>query len=431
MHLWGPSMKNSLKNQMLKRTLIPLIIMTFILVGVSISGLYRVTADEVQEELIHDADLAMYVFDSIYVGDYWAEDADDDGELEMYKGSQRLNGEDTVIDDMAKRLDIDITIFYKDVRLLTTLKDSSGKRATGTNASVIVKNDVLETGESKFYSNVMVYDAKSYAYYAPLRDEDGKVNGMIAVSRSQKSVRQKMLWYTLPVIITCLATAFIIGFVMVYFNRRLANRMSKMGTYMKSLANGEFDEEIPRDLLVKDDEIKSLANDGKKMARSIKVLVEYDALTKLNNRRFADKKLQDIRVRAVEQGMKYCLCISDIDFFKKVNDNYGHEMGDYVLQEVAKKLKEGMVGKGIAARWGGEEFLLIFENRELDIARRELSMIMDQVRTIWVPDTDRQITMSFGLTALEPGEDIDTALKRADANLYQAKENGRNQIVYK
>ena len=200
---------------------------------------------------------------------------------------------------------------------------------------------------------------------------------------------------------------------------------------MNSLANGEFKSEMPRELMSADDEIKHLATDGKRMAHSLMMLVEYDALTELNNRRFADKKLQEIRVAAVEQGVKYCLCIADIDFFKKVNDTYGHEMGDVVLKAVADKLKAGMVGKGFAARWGGEEFLLIFKDRELDIARRELSMIMDQVRTIYVPDTDRQITMSFGLTALVPGETIDEVLNRADANLYEAKETGRDQIICK
>ena len=424
-------LSNSLKSQMLKITLIPLVIMTVIIVSVSVSGLYTLTSDKVREELTRDADMAMYVFDTVYTGEYWAEDADSDGELEMYKGAQRINGEDTIIDDLAKQLEIDISIFYKDVRLLTTLKDSDGNRAIGTSSSVVVKNDVLKTGESKFYSNVLVYDTKSYAFYKPIRDENGEISGMIAVSRSQESVKQEMLWYTMPIFIVCLATAFLIGYIMAYFHRKLAERIEKMDNYMNTLSNGEFDIEMPRELGLYDDEIKRLSNSGKKMARSIKTLVEFDALTELNNRRFADKKLEEIRIRSVEQGLRYCVCISDIDFFKKVNDTYGHEMGDEVLRRVAAKLKHGMAGKGIAARWGGEEFLLIFENRELDIARRELSIIMDDVRTIWIPDTDRQITMSFGLTALEPGESIDEVLQRADSNLYEAKENGRNQIICK
>ena len=424
-------LKNSLERQMLKITIIPLIIMTVIIVGASVSGLYKVTLDKTEDELIRDAKLAVYVYDELYTGDYWAEDADNDGEYEMYKGEQRINGEYTMIDDLAARLDIDISIFYKDTRLLTTLKDAQGNRATGTNSSPIVKKEVLEAGESAFYPNVLVYDHKSYAYYAPLQSGDGTIYGMIAVCRSQESVKQELLLYILPILGTCLAAAFLIGIIMVYFHRKLAARISRINKYVNTLANGDFDVEIPHDLMKEDDEIKLLANDGRRMAKAIRTLVECDALTGLNNRRYADKKLAEIRVKAVETGLKYCVCIADIDFFKKVNDTYGHEMGDYVLKCVAAKLKAGMTCKGIAARWGGEEFLLIFENRELDIARRELSMIMDEVRTIYVPESDRQITMSFGLTAMELGEKIDTLLQRADANLYEAKESGRDQIVCK
>ncbi|MBR5635536.1 MAG: diguanylate cyclase [Pseudobutyrivibrio sp.] len=422
---------NSLNSQMLRMSLIPLSLMTIIIISVSISGLYQLVTAKTREELIRDAQLAKYVFDEVYVGDYWAEDADNDGEIEMYKGEQRINGDSTMVDDLAEMLEIDISVFYDDVRLITTLKDDYGNRAIGTSASVIVKKDVMDTGESKFYSNVLVYDKKSYAYYSPLRSEDGSISGMIAVSRSQESVNQEMLQYVFPIGISCILTALLMGYIMVYFNRKLAARISKMDKYMNSLADGNFEMEMPRELMLEDDEIKHLANDGKRMAKAIQTLVEFDALTGLNNRRFADKKLEDIRIRSVEAGIKYCICISDIDFFKKVNDTFGHEMGDYVLKMVADKLKNGMVGKGIAARWGGEEFLLIFENRELDIARRELEIIMDEVRTIWVPDSDRQITMSFGLTALEPGETVDEALSRADGNLYVAKESGRNQIICK
>ncbi len=424
-------LRNSLNTQMLRVTLIPLTLMAIIIISVGISGLYQLMSNETEDELIRDAKMAQYVLDEVYAGEYWAEDADGDGKIEMYKGDQRINGEYTMIDDLANLLEIDISLFYNDIRLITTLKDSKGNRATGTSASVIVKKDVLNGGESRFYNNVLVYDKKSYAFYSPIRSEDGNIEGMIAVSRSQESVKQELLQYIFPICVTCILTALLMGFVVVYFNRKLAVRISKMSKYINTLADGNFDNDIPREVMVEDDELKHLANDGRRMAKAIQTLVEYDALTGLNNRRYADKKLAEIRIRAVELGIKYCVCISDIDFFKKVNDTFGHEMGDEVLRRVAEKLKAGMVGKGIAARWGGEEFLLIFDGRELDIARRELELIMNEVRTIWVPDSDRQITMSFGLTALQPGEDIDDALKRADDNLYQAKEGGRNQIVCK
>ncbi|MCR4567363.1 MAG: diguanylate cyclase [Pseudobutyrivibrio sp.] len=424
-------LKNSLKSQMMRMTLIPLIFMTIIIVAVSASVINKTIIDSTHKEFIRDAKLAVRFFDEEYAGDFWAEDADGDGEVEMYKGKQRLNGEYTVIDDVAKMLDIDISIFYDDKRLLTTLKGSDGQRAIGTSAAVVVRKNVLEEGKSEFYTNVLVYDNKSFAYYEPLKRDDGTIYGMISVGRAQAEIFDEITRYMWPIILACLIIALLIGFIMVGYNRRLGNRIIRMDKYMNTLSSGEFDAEIPRELMAEDDEIKRLAVDGKSMAKAIKTLVEYDALTQLNNRRYGDKKLQEIRMKSVEMGVKYCICIADIDFFKKVNDTYGHEMGDEVLRAVADKLKVGMVGKGIAARWGGEEFLLIFENRELDIARRELSIIMDDIRTIYVPDTDRQITMSFGLTAMIPGESTDESLKRADENLYEAKETGRNQIICK
>ncbi|MBE5917152.1 MAG: diguanylate cyclase [Pseudobutyrivibrio ruminis] len=422
--------KNSLKSQMLKMTLVPLTLMTIVIAAVSATILQTAITKQIESELIHDADLLESVFDEFYEGEFHIEE-DEDGNLELYKGEQKLNGKDTLMAKMSEKLNIDVSIFYKDTRILTTLVDEKGNSAVGTKAAAVVNNDVIKEGSSAFYDNVLVYNTKSFAYYKPIIMEGEDTVGMIAVCRSGEDVKWQVINYVFPVIMVCVVVAIFFGFIMVRFNRKLADRIFKMDRYMNRLANGEFDYEMPRELMKEDDEIKSLATDGKRMARSIKTLVEYDALTELNNRRSADKKLSDIRIKAVEMGMKYCVCIGDIDFFKKVNDTYGHEMGDVVLKSVADKLKKGMTGKGFVARWGGEEFLLIFENRELDIATRELSMILDDIRTIYVPDTDRQITMSFGLTALVPGETTDDSLNRADTNLYEAKESGRNQIISK
>lgn len=422
--------KNSLKSQMLKMTLVPLTLMTIVIAAVSATILQTAITKQIESELIHDADLLESVFDEFYEGEFHIEE-DEDGNPELYKGEQKLNGKDTLMAKMSEKLNIDVSIFYKDTRILTTLVDEKGNSAVGTKAAAVVNNDVIKEGASAFYDNVLVYNTKSFAYYKPIIMEGENTVGMIAVCRSGEDVKWQVINYVFPVIMVCVVVAIFFGFIMVRFNRKLAERIFKMDRYMNRLANGEFDYEMPRELMKEDDEIKSLATDGKRMARSIKTLVEYDALTELNNRRSADKKLSDIRIKAVEMGMKYCVCIGDIDFFKKVNDTYGHEMGDVVLKSVADKLKKGMTGKGFVARWGGEEFLLIFENRELDIATRELSMILDDIRTIYVPDTDRQITMSFGLTALVPGETTDDSLNRADTNLYEAKESGRNQIISK
>lgn len=425
------NIKNSLKSQMLKITLIPLILMTIAIGAVSISVVRASITNQIQTELTHDTELISYVFDEFYDGDYSVEENEDTNEVEVYKGSQRLSGDNTLIGQMSNLLNIDVSIFIEDVRIMTTLKDADGNAPVGTQAAAIVKRDVIDTGKSVFYDNVVVYEEKSFAYYMPLTDESGSVIGMIGVCRSGEDVQKEVIKYVLPIVLVCVIAAIFFGIIVIIFNRRLADRIHNMSAYMANLAGGNFDAEMPREIMQIDDEVKALANDGKRMARSIKTLVEYDALTELNNRRSADKRLKEIRIKSVETGIRYCVCIADIDFFKKVNDTYGHEMGDEVLKMVASKLKKGMVQKGFSARWGGEEFLLIFESRELDIAHRELAMIMDDIRTIIIPGTEKQVTMSFGLTKMEPGESTDECLSRADANLYEAKETGRNQIVCK
>lgn len=422
---------NSLKSQMLKMTLIPLVLLTIAITVTSATIVRKSITNQIEEELINDANLLEFVFDEFYVGDYRIEESEDGDSIAIYKGDKRLDDEDTLISKLSEQLDIDVSIFIEDTRILTTLQDDEGNSALGTKSAAVVKNDVLEGGESIFYDNVVVYDERSFAYYKPLVDDHSNIIGMIAVCRSSEDVQREVIKYLLPIILICLFVAILFGVIVLRFNRKLADRIYKMDKYMNRIANGEFDSDMPRELMIEDDEIKSLAYDGRRMAKSLKNLVENDALTGLNNRRSADKRLAEVRLRMVEMGVKYCVCIADIDFFKKVNDTYGHEMGDEVLKMVSESLQKGMKGKGFVARWGGEEFLLIFENRDIDIARRELELIMADIRTIIIPNTQKYVTMSFGLTAMIPGETTDESLNRADANLYEAKESGRNQIICK
>ena len=120
----------------------------------------------------------------------------------------------------------------------------------------------------------------------------------------------------------------------------------------------------------------------------------------------------------------------DLDFFKKVNDRYGHEAGDTVLIHLAKTIETQVRATDYVIRWGGEEFLLVFEDTDLDAAREQLDELMDKIRELDILYDDQHVhlTMTFGLIC-EPEEDIHTLLKEADAKLYIGKTNGRNQVV--
>ena len=155
-----------------------------------------------------------------------------------------------------------------------------------------------------------------------------------------------------------------------------------------------------------------------------------DTLTGLANRR----KAQSILGKLVhsQEYAAISVAMGDIDFFKKVNDTYGHDAGDEVLKFVARSMKDACKEDSFVARWGGEEFLLVFPGKNGDESR----VILEELRSsiggaaIRVKDQDIRVTMTFGLTEYDYNGDIDSTIKEADEKLYQGKMNGRDQVVY-
>ncbi|MBO5087517.1 MAG: GGDEF domain-containing protein, partial [Lachnospiraceae bacterium] len=133
--------------------------------------------------------------------------------------------------------------------------------------------------------------------------------------------------------------------------------------------------------------------------------------------------------------------ICDIDFFKKVNDTYGHNAGDAVLQMVAATLQESVVGvatnlqneamDGAAFRWGGEEFIFLLPGKDAmqakDIADRIRQAVEQKV--CHFDGQDIRVTMSFGVQELDGARGVETNIEEADAKLYEAKTSGRNRVV--
>ena len=155
-----------------------------------------------------------------------------------------------------------------------------------------------------------------------------------------------------------------------------------------------------------------------------------DALTGLYNRRKAMEYLGKLLVPSNHEFTSICIC--DIDFFKKVNDNYGHDVGDTVLQGIAKTMKTTLDKKSFIARWGGEEFLLVFPSCNGDEALYHLEELKNNIKSLQfhVGEKTFSVAMTFGLTEYDFHSDIDSALKEADEKLYMGKENGRDQIVF-
>jgi len=135
-----------------------------------------------------------------------------------------------------------------------------------------------------------------------------------------------------------------------------------------------------------------------------------------------------MEAKHVEQPLS--LIIFDIDFFKKINDTYGHLAGDKVLQEVAEVVRQNIRKSEYFVRWGGEEFIVLLPGTGLQSAQMVAEKIRRAVEEHAFDEVGR-VTCSFGVTQLHPDDTIATFLQRADEALYEAKRGGRNRVVAK
>ena len=157
-----------------------------------------------------------------------------------------------------------------------------------------------------------------------------------------------------------------------------------------------------------------------------------DGLTGLNNRRFMEAFLKAQTERCIGAGKPLSLLIADIDHFKSINDTWGHDGGDAVLRELANRLRRDTRAGDIACRLGGEEFVVVMPDTDLATA----GLIGERLRyavassPFSVPaGVSIDVTLSVGLTALQPGDTPQSLMKRADVALYLAKNKGRNRVV--
>ena len=165
------------------------------------------------------------------------------------------------------------------------------------------------------------------------------------------------------------------------------------------------------------------------LVEETQLLALTDSLTGLYNRRHAAKRLEEEIARSQRNGTGLCVAMCDVDHFKAINDEFGHSAGDRVLQQIAKSLTEYVRRNDIVARWGGEEFLVIFSEIKLTAARIVAERLRGRLaNTPKVEDGPEQITVSVGLAMLGQGITAEMLIEQADQALYRAKARGRNRV---
>lgn len=158
---------------------------------------------------------------------------------------------------------------------------------------------------------------------------------------------------------------------------------------------------------------------------------DIEVLTGLYNRRYMMARLQDEYERSVRSGRPFSLILTDIDYFKTINDAYGHDCGDEVLKGLSKVLMNAVRSVDVLCRWGGEEFLMLLPDTDLDSAK----VLADRIRRAVAEEVFDyegkafKLTMTFGVSSFSEALTIKELIKRADQALYKGKASGRNIVV--
>ena len=176
-------------------------------------------------------------------------------------------------------------------------------------------------------------------------------------------------------------------------------------------------------------DLQTQVESQKTLSLYLKNLAEHDELTTLYNRRTIEQLISLYLPKKQDSAIAY-LFMLDIDYFKDLNDAYGHQCGDVVLQHTAQGLSSLLEEQDLLGRWGGDEFLLLVVRRDKDAIAPLLQGMKEMMRDICkqYPDT-HGCSLSGGFTLLTTDDTLDSAIQRADALLYQAKEAGRNRII--
>ena len=171
---------------------------------------------------------------------------------------------------------------------------------------------------------------------------------------------------------------------------------------------------------------ESQKTDILEMGKKLEQAANHDGLTGLYNRRYLIRYLTEL-IRHTEK--EFLISLIDIDDFKHLNDTYGHAYGDQVLTELAGFMQEEIEGKGIASRFGGEEFLLVFEDGDVSGAFESLCRIQERLKAFGQESKEQEITFSGGVESYREEMPLDKLFTAVDEKLYQAKNSGKKQII--
>lgn len=416
-----------IQTTVLLRTLFPVLLLGATMAFLTYRGYGEVIRGELQPVMQNVAETVAAQLDEVYPGDYYLV-----GEeiVSLYKGDTDITLEYEMVDEIKEKTGMDVTLFYENTRIMTTLADGEGNRYVATGVNATIYNEMEEMQDFLYY-DVDLENTEYYSCYMPLHNSDGSLVGMVAVARPADYFGEKAWNGMMPIFAAVAVGLIFTGLFVWFYAGKMLGDIRSIREFLERMTNGELNNPMNKSVLKREDEIGDVGKTLVDMQSAMRILVERDALTSLYNRRHGSAKLQSVVRKSKKQGIPFSLAIGDIDFFKRVNDTYGHEAGDIVLKKVSEIMRRKMVGKGFVARWGGEEFLLVF--READEAKGTaiLSELLEEIRNtaIVYGEQEIRVTMTFGIVPGDLSDDYGELLRSADEKLYHGKEHGRNRII--
>ena len=419
--------RSKLRASMLRATLLPVLIFGICIIICSVRQTESSVYQEVESGLENVAQMTMYLYEETYPGDY----AYDSASKTLYKGGKKVEGASKFLEHYKECSGTDVTIFYKDVRVITTIKDKNGDPIVGTRINSIVKKEVYEGRQAHFYSKSTIENENYFSYYCPLFDENDQCVGMVFAGKPSDYVDWIVWKRVVPILLLVLLSMIILIFVIWNYADHLNRAFRQLQRFLGNVEEGDFTVELSEMLTKRKDEIGQMAGTAVRMQHSLRDLVQRDSLTGLYNRHYGEIWMKQVKEEARDTGEPFSIAIADIDFFKKFNDCYGHDCGDMVLRKVSELLQTQVGRQGYVSRWGGEEFLIIFKRFTLEESVNFAEEIREKLhRTELRYHNDGfHVTLTIGVAAGDSEKSIESMVKCADCALYEGKRNGRDQVV--
>ena len=178
-------------------------------------------------------------------------------------------------------------------------------------------------------------------------------------------------------------------------------------------------------------QLETVNDDLEKANVKLELIAKTDPLTNLSNRRDMIEKIEHEQKRFGRNGKPFVLVMSDIDNFKSVNDRYGHDGGDFILESIAKLMQSVVRKQDVVGRWGGEEFLILLPETNLEGGRALAEKIRKNIAITPYVFSEKKIplTMTFGVSVYNKPMDLDICVKKADEALYKGKKRGKNCVI--